>query len=159
MRVRPATPDDATAIAAIWNVEIRDGVSTFNAQEKTEPEIADQITFRGAAFQVAESAGQVIGFATYSQFRGGVGYAHTMEHTLYVAESARGKGAGRALITKLEEIARDNGVHSLLAGIGAENTAGVAFHIRAGFAEVARLPQVGRKFGRWMDLVLMQKFL
>ncbi|SEP01289.1 phosphinothricin acetyltransferase [Salinihabitans flavidus] len=159
MRIRAAEQGDAAAIAAIWNREIRDGVSTFNTAEKTRIEIAELIAARGAGFIVAYMHGAVIGFATYFQFRGGPGYAHTMEHSIHLAEAARGQGTGRALMAVLEQNARAAGVHSLIAGIGGENLSGVAFHTRVGFAPVARLPEVGRKFGRWMDLVLMQKFL
>ena len=72
---------------------------------------------------------------------------------------AQGGGVGRALMTAIEAHARSNGVHSLWAGISAENPGGVGFHRALGFVHVARLPEVGFKFGRWMDLVLMQKIL
>ncbi|WP_239113238.1 GNAT family N-acetyltransferase [Shimia biformata] len=157
--IRTATPGDAAAINDIWNREIREAVSTFNSQPKTVDEVAALIAARGPAFLVAEADGNAIGFAYYGQFRGGVGYAHTMEHTVYLGDAARGRGAGRALMSALEQVARRDDVHSLIAGVAGENTAGIAFHARLGFAEVARLPEVGRKFGRWMDLVLMQKIL
>ena len=70
-----------------------------------------------------------------------------------------GRGAGRALIGAIEAAGRDAGLHSLIGVVSGENAAGVAFHRRVGFVEVARLPQVGFKFGRWHDAVLMQKFL
>lgn len=159
MIVRSARAQDAQSVASIWNREIREGVSTFNSVEKSDADIMTLIADRGAAFLVAESDGQVIGFATYSQFRGGIGYARTMEHTVYLAQQARAQGAGRALMQRLEAFARDNGVHALIAGIGGENSGGIAFHTAIGFDEVGRLPEVGRKFDRWMDLVLMQKNL
>ena len=109
MRIRSAIASDAPSIAAIWNAEIREGVSTFNAVEKTETEIADLVAERPAAFIVAEKKGQLLGFATFSQFRGGVGYTHSMEHTVYLAPDARGQGAGRALMTRLEEIGEETG--------------------------------------------------
>ncbi|WP_235871403.1 GNAT family N-acetyltransferase [Shimia sediminis] len=159
MNIRPAVDADALAIAAIWNSEIRQGVSTFNAVEKTTAEVQALIAARAGAFFVAENDGQPLGFATYSQFRGGVGYAHSMEHTVYLAAAARGQGVGRKLMAHLEKAARNKGVHVLVAGIGGENTAAIAFHAALGYAETGRLPQVGRKFDRWMDLVLMQKIL
>jgi phosphinothricin acetyltransferase len=100
-----------------------------------------------------------VGFASYAQFRGGVGYRHTMEHTIILGPAARGRGLGRALMTAIEDHARAGGTHSLFAGVSAGNPEGRAFHAAMGFAETAVLPQVGYKFGRWLDLVLMQKFL
>jgi phosphinothricin acetyltransferase len=157
--IRQAAPKDAVAIAAIWNREISEGVSTFNSVEKSDAEITSMIADRGAATLVAEAEGTLIGFATYGPFRGGIGYAHSMEHTIYLDPAARGRGAGRALMRAIEKVARTNGVHVLVAGIGGENAAGIAFHSALGFEEVGRMPEVGRKFGRWMDLVLMQKIL
>jgi phosphinothricin acetyltransferase len=108
---------------------------------------------------VAEASGRIVGFATYAQFRGGVGYARTMEHTILLSPEAQGTGLGRALLTAIENHARTRGVTSLFAGVSAENPAGRAFHTRMGYTEVAILQRVGFKFGRAMDLVLMQKFL
>lgn len=160
--LRPAMPEDAAAIAALWNPFIRDTAVTFNSVEKTAQGLAADITAKaagGQAFLLAELDGDLAGFATYGQFRGGVGYAHTMEHTVILAPQAHGRGVGRALMAGIEEHARQAGVHSMLAGVSAENEAGIAFHRAIGYVEMARLPQVGRKFGRWMDLVLLQKML
>ncbi len=158
MILRDATAADAEAIAAIWNREIRDGVSTFNTIEKELGAIKGAIASE-VVFLVAEDAGAVVGFATFGPFRGGPGYALTMEHTIYLAETARGTGIGRALMTRLETEAKARGVHVLVAGVGGENSGGIAFHKAMGFAEVGRMPEVGRKFDRWMDLVLLQKLL
>ncbi|MEZ5753946.1 MAG: N-acetyltransferase family protein [Paracoccaceae bacterium] len=160
--IRNATHEDAPGIAAIWNPVIRDTAITFNAAEKTNAEIARLITDRqqaGHAFLVADQGGGIAGFATYAQFRGGVGYARTMEHTILLAPAAHGMGLGRALMSAIETHARNAGALSLIAGVSAENPAGRAFHARLGFAEVAILQRVGFKFDRTMDLVLMQKFL
>lgn len=152
----------AAGIAAIWNLVIRDSAMTFNPVEKDENELVRMIVGRadaGYGFFVAEEAGEVLGFVTYAQFRGGAGYARTMEHTVMLAEDARGKGLGAALMTAVEAHACAREVHSMIAGVSGENQAGIAFHARQGYSEVARVPEVGWKFGRWMDLVLMQKFL
>ncbi len=158
MAVRLAEEADAAAVAAIWNHYIRDTAVTFNAREYALAEVEAMILGRPAFF-VAEDAGRVAGFATYAQFRGGIGYARTMEHTVQLAPGIAGRGLGRALMSAVEDHARAGGAHSMLAGVSGENPAGRAFHARLGYAEVAVLPQVGWKFGRWMDLVLMQKFL
>ena len=160
--IRPACPEDAHAVAAIWNAVIRDTAATFTTLEKTaEGLVADFAGKRAAGreFLVAELDGEVAGFATYFQFRGGPGYRHTMEHTVILAPKAWGRGIGRALMSAIEDHARAGGAHSLFAGVSGENASGIAFHAAIGFTEIARLPEVGRKFDRWMDLVLMQKLL
>lgn len=158
MTPRPARAGDAPAIAAIWNHHIRNSAATFNAQEKAEAEVVAAIA-TNPCFLVIEADGAIAGFATYVQFRGGVGYRHTMEHTVQLASGQSGRGLGRALVTALEDHTRLGAVHSLIAGVSGENPAGIAFHRALGYTEVARLPEVGHKFGRWMDLVLMQKRL
>lgn len=152
----------ARGIADIWNPVIRDSAITFNPIEKDENELVRMIVGRadaGHGFFVAEQAGEVLGFATYAQFRGGAGYARTMEHTVMVADGARGKGLGAALMAAVQDHARAREVHSMIAGVSGENQAGIAFHAWLGYREVARVPEMGWKFGRWMDLVLMQKIL
>lgn len=158
MRPRLARTDDAKGIAAIWNHYIRETTITFTSTEKTPDEVAALIEARPAFF-VAEAGRGIAGFATYAQFRGGDGYARCMEHTIQVAPDARGGGLGRALLSAVEDHARTGGAHSIFAGVSAENEAGLAFHRRMGYTASWTLPQTGWKFGRWLDLVLMQKFL
>lgn len=160
--IRAAEARDAEAVAAIWNAVIRDTAITFNAVEKEPDDLVRHFIDKrteGHAFLVVEERREVLGFASYGQFRAGAGYARSFEHTVILAPEARGRGLGRALLTAIEEHARAAGGHSLMAGVSAENEDGVAFHKALGFAEVARVPQVGWKFERWMDLVLLQKFL
>ena len=158
MIVRPARPEDADAIAAIQNPVIRDTAITFNPRQRTSDEIAEAVDAL-PCFLVAEKDGAVLGFVSYDQFRKGPGYARTMEHTIVLGPDAHGKGIGRALMAAAEAMAREQGVGSLWAGVSGENPDGVAFHAKLGFEEVIRLPKVGYKFGRWMDLVLMRKWL
>lgn len=160
--IRPARADDAGAVAALWNHFIRETLVTFNAAEKPEADVADMIAQRTAAghgFLVAEADGRLAGFATYAQFRGGVGYARTMEHTILLDEACRGRGIGRALMAAVEDHAREGGAHSIFAGVSSGNPGGRAFHAAMGYAEVATLREVGFKWGRWLDLHLMQKML
>jgi phosphinothricin acetyltransferase len=159
--IRAATPSDAAGLADLWNPWIRDTAITFNAQEKTPDDIARMIADRQAAghgFLLAEDAG-LLGFATYSQFRGGIGYATCMEHTIILSPLARGRGVGRALMQAVEDHARDAGAHQMIGGVSGENPEGRAFHAAIGYREIAVVREAGFKFGRFMDLVLMQKFL
>ncbi|MFV2051955.1 GNAT family N-acetyltransferase [Aliiroseovarius sp. YM-037] len=162
MKIRRATEDDIPTILAIWNPEIRNSATTFNSVEKSEADVRAMLIEKadaGFAFLVAEVSGAVVGFAYYSQFRGGAGYARCMEHSVYLAPEAKGRGIGRALMTEIEDHARSIGAHTIFAGVSADNPAGVAFHESVGYIVVARLSEVGWKFGRWLDLVLLQKHL
>ena len=156
--LRLATPQDAAAVAAIWNHYIRETTVTFNPVEKTVAEAAAAIASRPVFF-VVETGGGVQGFSTYDQFRPGPGNTRSMEHSILLAPEAGGRGLGRLLLTAVEDHARGRGAGSIWAGVSGENGAGRAFHARMGYAEVAVLPAVGWKFGRYLDLVMMQKFL
>lgn len=161
-RIRPALAADVPAILGYWNPIIRDTIVTFSSEEKSPEGLAGMIADRRAAgheFLVAEVAGQVVGHATYAQFRQGNGYARAMEHTIILADRASGRGIGRALIESVAAHAAARGVHTLIGGVSAENAAGRAFHAATGFREVAVVPEVGWKFGRWHDLVLMLRVL
>ncbi|MFD1341847.1 GNAT family N-acetyltransferase [Litorisediminicola beolgyonensis] len=159
MQIRAAHPNDAGGICTVWNPYIAESAVTFTTDEKTVIGIAADIRDRDGAFFVLEEDSQILGFATYFQFRRGPGYMYTSEHTILLAPEAQKQGAGRALMETLEAHAREAGMHSLIGGISAENPGGVSFHAAIGFTEIARLPEVGFKFDRWMDLVLMQKIL
>lgn len=162
MNIREARPGDVPSIVAYWNPQIRDTAVTFTTALKDPEQLRQEIGARqasGGAFLVADEGGRVLGHGTYFPFRSGPGYARTMEHTVILDPEAWGRGVGRALMTALEDHARQAGIHSMIAGISGENPDGVAFHARIGYRHIATLPEVGYKFGRWMDLVVMQKLL
>ncbi|MEM6589794.1 MAG: N-acetyltransferase family protein [Pseudomonadota bacterium] len=162
MITRPANHADAGAIAEIWNHYIRDTTVTFTTDEKAPAEVAAYIDARcsgGMSVVVAEDDTGVIGFAAASSFRSGPGYARTLETSVMLRDGASGKGAGRHLMKAVEATARVGGAGALVAGISGENDGAVVFHARFGFEEVGRMPGVGQKFGRALDLVLMQKRL
>lgn len=162
MQIRDAEAADIPAIQAIWNDVIANSVATFEFVEKTRADLEGLMARRRAAnraFFVAEDAGQVIGFATYDQFRPSNGYARTMEHTVYVDPAAQGRGAARALMRAVEEHARERGAHVMLAVVSGENPDGEAFHARLGYKKVAVIPELGFKWGRYFDFVAMQKVL
>lgn len=159
--IRPARPEDAGQLAALLNHWIIGTAVTFNPVPKTEADIHEMITAKAAAghafFVSTDDAGSVIGQASYGQFRGGVGYKTCMEHSISLAPGV--KGVGRALMAVIEDHARKGGAHQMIAGVSGENAQGRAFHERLGYKVIAIVPEAGFKFGRFIDLVLMQKFL
>lgn len=157
--IRPANKDDVAAITGILNEAIRKTLVTFTTTEKIESEIAASINADDTHYLVAEQAGRVIGYASYGPFRQGPGYKHTKEHTIHLAPTTRGSGLGRALIEQLEEEARAEDVHVLVAGISSANPEAVSFHAALGFINIGRMPETGHKWGQWLDLILMQKTL
>ena len=117
---------------------------------------------RGEAVLVADVDGTVVGFAAYGDFRDSSkwpGYRLTVEHTVHVAESHWGTGVGRQLMEELMARATAAGKHVMVAGVDAANEGSIRFHERLGFIEVARMPEVGTKFGRWLTLVMLQRVL
>lgn len=158
MRIRELEAGDLGAVADIWNPLIRETAVTFTSEEKTQEALAAWLS-AGPPRLAAESEGRLLGFACWGAFRGGPGYARIAEHTVLLAGGARGRGVGRALMAALEDRARSEGLGSLVGGISGENAPALAFHAALGFEEVGRIPRAGWKFGRWMDLVLMQKLL
>lgn len=161
LSLRPATPADAAAVAAIWNPIIRDTTVTFWPTERDHDQIASIIAdrVRTHTFLVALIDGAVVGFATYKQFRDGGGYARSMEHTVYIAPVAKGHGAGRTLLNAVEDHARQAGHRLMIGAITADNADSVRFHARMGYSEWGKIPAAGWKFGRFHDLVLMGKDL
>nr|WP_176438455.1 GNAT family N-acetyltransferase [Actibacterium lipolyticum] len=160
--LRDVVHADIPALIAIMAPVIRDTTASFSDEERDEAGWKAMIAARhaaGRAFLVAEADGVVLGYGTYDQFRSNNGYRLTMEHSIYLSPEAQGRGLGRKLMVALEDHARAAGVHSMFGGIDADNASSIAFHEAVGYAQVARLPQVGFKFDRWLDLVLMQKIL
>lgn len=160
--IRDARHDDIPAIAAIWNHVLLNTAISFWPGARSDAEIRDYMDARqsaGHAFLVAEENGVIIGFGAYGQFRAGGGYAHSMEHTIYMSDGARGKGLGRALLRALETHARDRGARLMIGGVTGTNLTSLRFHEALGYAEWGRIPAAGFKFGAWHDLILMGKDL
>ena len=159
MLVRDATAADLAAILPIHNQAVRETTAIWRTVESDMADRETWLTGRAAAgfpVLVAEINGAVAGYGSYGDFRTGQGYHLTVEHSVYVAQGAQGRGVGRALLAALIERAQGQGRHAMIAGIEAGNAASIGLHISLGFVEVGRLPQVGAKFGRWLDLVLLQ---
>jgi len=109
---------------------------------------------------VAVDGGEVLGFASFGDWRGNwAGYRYTVEHTVHVRANVRRRGVGRELVEALIPRARDLGKHVMIGSIDATNLDSLLFHQRLGFERVAHFREVGRKFGRWLDLVFMQRWL
>lgn len=162
LKIEKANPSHAESIMAIWNPIIRETVWTFNGIEKSINDVENMILKReqmGFLSVVCISSGKVIGFASYSQFRMGTGYFKTMEHTVLVDKNSRGSGVGKKLVASLEEYAISNGVFSFIACVSEGNSAGIAFHENIGFRKICVLPNVGFKFEKFLNLVLLQKNL
>lgn len=157
MIIRQAEARDAAAAARIHGHYVRDTLATFTTEEKPVDRWQEDIL--AGPFFVAEEGGTVLGFGTYGRFRSGPGYAQTAEHSVYLAPGAGGRGAGRALLAAVEKAAQEAGIRVMVAGISGANPAAVGFHRRLGYRETGRMPGVGVKFGRHLDLVLMQKNL
>lgn len=165
MIIRAAVEDDVPAITDIYNALVPTTTVAWTETLQTVDERARWFARQredGFPVLVADEDGTVAGYASYGHFRGvgkWHGYRLTAEHTVHVREAAWGGGIGRSLMASLIERARATGLHVLVGAIDAENDASLRFHARLGFVEVARMPQVGCKFGRWLDLVLMQLVL
>lgn len=132
---------------------IENSTATFTTVPKTPDEIGQLI-----ADHLVLVDGQD-GFATFGPFRSGPGYADVSEHTIYMAEGARGFGRGRALLAALEGAAAEQGVQYFIGGISGVNQSAVEFHRSCGYDVVGHLPGVGQKWGQRLDLVLVQKNL
>jgi L-amino acid N-acyltransferase len=165
MRVREATPADVPAIRTLFNSLVRATTVAWRDEEASTDEMRDWFDDQhraGHPVLVAELDDAIVGYTCWSTFRGGArlpGYRHTVEHTIHVDERHHGQGVGRALLTALIDEARRRHVHVVVAGIDADNLGSIAFHRALGFIEVARMPEVGRKFDRWLDLVIMQRII
>ncbi|HYC94247.1 MAG TPA: GNAT family N-acetyltransferase [Sphingomicrobium sp.] len=158
--IRPARATDAPAIAAIYAHHVSHGTASFDTVPRTEADMAARITHcgeRGWPFLVAEADGPVVGYAYVTQFRDRPAYRSTCENSIYVAPSHIGRGVGSRLLAALVDAAEQAGFRQMIAVIGGAEPASVALHRKAGFVEAGRMRSVGRKFGRWLDTLYMQR--
>jgi L-amino acid N-acyltransferase YncA len=158
----PRRPPRRRRHRALLNHWIANTAITFTPTPKTAEDIADQIAAKAAAghgFFVACEDGALLGQASYGQFRAGAGYATCMEHSISLCPRRPGPGPGPGAAAGGRGPRPAGGAHQMIAGVSGENPDGRAFHDRMGYRLVAIVPQAGFKFGRFMDLWLMQKFL
>jgi phosphinothricin acetyltransferase len=166
MLIRPATTADAEAILEIYNLEVLTSTVTFDLTPRSHEAQATWLANRTGAYAalVAEvpdpTGGTVVaGFGSLSQYRERAGYATTCEDSVYVHREHQGAGIGSALLDALVDKATDHGFHAVMAKVVGGHDASIALHQRAGFEIVGEEKEVGRKFGRWLDVVLMERLL
>lgn len=162
MDVHDATEADLPGILAIHNALVRTSAAIWT---EVEADLADRRAWwqgrvaAGYPLLVAAEGAQVLGYATFGDWRARDGYRATVEHSIHVAEGQRGKGVGRVLMLPLFDRARALGKHVMVGAVEAQNTASLAFHAALGFCVVGTHRQVGQKFGRWLDLTWVELVL
>jgi L-amino acid N-acyltransferase len=159
MLIEDATEADVPEIAAIYNDVIATSTAVFSEQPVTDDDRLAWLRSRQEREQpviVAREAGAVVGFASYGDFRSWPGYRSTVEHSVHVAARSRRRGIGRRLVQEILVRATRADLHVVVAAIDADNHASLRLHEELGFEPVGQMPEVARKFDRWVDLALLQ---
>ena len=163
LQIRPSTDADVTAVTSIYAWNVRHATGTFEIEPPDEAEMARRrgdVLAKGLPWLVVERGGQVAGYAYANPFRPRPAYRFCLENSVYVAPDAVGLGAGRLLLSELLIHAEAAGARQMLAVIGdSANAASIGLHRSLGFEHAGTLRAAGWKFGRWLDVVLMQKSL
>ncbi|MGA9872240.1 MAG: N-acetyltransferase family protein [Rhodococcus sp. (in: high G+C Gram-positive bacteria)] len=159
MLIRDSTTEDLPAILDIHNDAIRNTTAIWDETEVGLPERMAWLDGRlraGYPVLTAVVDGRVAGYASYAQWRPKSSYRLTVEHSVYVSNDFHRRGIASALLTELIVRAKSAGIHALVGVIESRNTTSIALHEKFGFVVVGQMPEVGIKFGRWLDLTLMQ---
>jgi phosphinothricin acetyltransferase len=159
MRARPATPGDAEAIAAIYNEGIEDGIATFETRLRTADDIRQWFGDRFPIVAVENDAGELVAFASTSEYRPRACYAGIAEFSVYAARPARGHGAGRLAMETLMDAARQAGFWKLVSRVFVENAASRALMHNLGFREVGIYERHAQLHGTWRDVVIVERGL
>ena len=162
MLIADATEADLPGILAIYNDVIAHSTAVYSNVPMTlenRLEWWSSRVARGYPVLVTRDEEGVTGFATFGEFRAWPGYRYTVEHSVHVRADRRGQGIGSELVRALFPRATAQGKHVMIAGVDASNAASIRFHEALGFERVALMREVGRKFDRWLDLVLLQRWL
>jgi len=159
MELRHATADDSEAIRSIYNIEVLGSTVTFDLVPRTPEEQLAWMDSHGGAYPVivAVEAGEVIGFSSLSPYRPRPAYSTTVEDSVYVAADYRGMGVGKALVSEVVTLGAAHGFHSVIARIVGHHDASIALHASCGFGLVGIEREIGRKFGTWLDVAIMQR--
>lgn len=159
MTIRYASKDDCAAIAEIYNHAVVHTAAIWNDKTvDTDNRIAwfEARQIAGYPVIVSEENAVITGYASFGDWRAFDGFRHTVEHSVYVHPDCQGKGVGRSLLVALITEAKRLNKHVMVAGIEAQNKASLHLHETLGFVITGQMPQVGTKFGRWLDLTFMQ---
>jgi phosphinothricin acetyltransferase len=163
MRIRPVDPADAAEIAAIYAHHVLHGTASYETVPPDAAEIGQRmarVLDHGWPWLVADDEhGTLLGYAYATQFRDRAAYRYVCEDSIYIRDDARGRGVGMALLAALVEACTAAGFRQMVAVIGGAEAASAALHARLGFAEAGRLAGIGRKQGRWLDTLYMQRAL
>jgi len=161
MIVRLAQANDAEAIRAIYNLEVLESTVTFDLVPRTHDDQRAWLAAHAGAHPavVAVDSEEVAGFGSLSPYKDRAAYATTVEDSVYVHRDRRRAGVGRLLLDELLELATTHGFHAVIARIVGDHEASIALHERCGFTVVGVEKEVGRKFGRWLDVVELQRLL
>jgi L-amino acid N-acyltransferase YncA len=161
VRLRPAEAGDLAAIAAIYTPEVLEGTATFELEPPDAAELGvrlAKVRALGLPWLVAEAGGRIAGYAYAAMHRDRPAYRFTVEDSVYLAPWARGRGIGRQLLEAVVAASREAGMRQMVAVIGdSANLGSIGLHRACGFLDVGTLRDVGFKFGRWLDTVLMQR--
>jgi len=161
MQIRPATEADIPEIQSVYAHHVLTGAGTFEEQPPSVEDITERfrkIIGRGWTWLVATDETGVLGYAYYTQFRDRSAYRFCAEDSVYVREDVRGQGVGKALVARLIEDATAQGMRQMIAVIGdSDNVGSIGVHASLGFQMVGTMRAVGIKFGRWVDVVTMQR--
>ncbi len=159
--IRPAERRDAAGIRTIYNHYVTESTALFDMVPRTLDEQVQWIDDHsgGHPAVVAELDGEIVGFGSLSVYRARPAYATTVEDSVYLLDGHRGRGVGTRLLTELLRMAQAHGFHAVIARITGENEASIRLHAACGFELVGTEREVGRKFGRWLDVVEMQRML
>ena len=163
LTIRPSTTADTEAITEIYNHAVQHTTAIWNetlvdAQNRRDW-LAERQTAGFPVFVSVTEDDAVTGYATYGPWRPHEGYRHTIEHSVYVHPDHHRKGIGKQLMLRILDQAKADGHHIMIAGIDAQNAGSIRLHEELGFEASPPLPEVGTKFGRWLDLVFMWKKL
>ena len=162
MVVRDALEADLPGLLGIYNEVIATSTAVYSdtpVSLENRTQWWRERVGKGFPVLVATDSSGVLGFSTFGEFRTWPGYRYTVEHSVHVRADRRGQGIGKELLTALFPRAEALGMHVMIAGVDAANAASIRFHERLGFERAGNLREVGHKFGRWLDLVFLQRWM